>query len=162
MCKSPFPVLGSLPHARAPPFKPKERPPFCLLSHCRMRMKGGCVLRHAWWMGWRDGPCTYRGSDTCFQQATEECGRVHSWMGFFEDFLECLREKYPFLSLLLVKGRKGRSSCPKDWMGETFSPVEGETGAGGEVRHVLWAGQVPALPEGCGVLHSFSSPGGEQ
>ncbi|KAM4682063.1 inhibitor of growth protein 4 isoform 1-T1 [Amazona ochrocephala] len=46
-------------------------------------------------------------------------------MAFFEDFLECLREKYPFLSLLLVKGRRGCSSCPKDWMGETFSPEEG-------------------------------------
>lgn len=82
----------------------------------------------------------YRGLDTCFQQATEECERVHSWMAFFEDFLECLREKYPFLSLLLVKGRRGCSSCPKDWMGETFSPEEGETSVGGEVRHDLWAG----------------------
>ncbi|XP_017930029.1 inhibitor of growth protein 4 isoform X1 [Manacus vitellinus] len=52
-------------------------------------------------------------------------------MGFFEDCLECLREKYPFLSFLLEKGRRGRSSCPKDWMGETFSPVEGETSGGG-------------------------------
>lgn len=40
--------------------------------------------------------CT--GARTRFQQATGGCGRVHNWMGFFEDFLECLREKYPFLS----------------------------------------------------------------
>lgn len=72
----------------------------------------------------------HTGAWTRFQRATEERGRVHSWMGIFEDFLECLREKYPFLSLLLVKGRRGRLSCPKDWMGETISTAEGETSVG--------------------------------
>lgn len=76
----------------------------------------------------------YRGLDTL------SVGHRRMWQGsqldgffflffFFEDFLECLRGKYPFLFLLLVKGRRGQLSCPQDWMGETF-PVESETSVG--------------------------------
>lgn len=81
-------------------------------------------------MGRRAGPCTDRGSDTF------SAGRRRTWQGvtagwvFLRISLSCLREKYPFLSLLLAKGRRGRLSCPKDRMGEAFSPAEGETGVG--------------------------------